>query len=209
MLGKCLSPGAVTKALDTLPKTLDETYNRILSQIDSEYLDDACRLLQWLVYSKRTMFLDELADVLTITLGPEPYFDVDSRLDNTRNVLTICSSFIQISAPEEASGCEEIRLAHSSVKDFLTSGRPTEMDQVHLSLFKQPAVHTAIAESCLAYLISINDSTQERAQITADFPLGEYPAEFWIKYAREGSISPTIQVLGLKLMRCKTSAYEN
>ena len=36
-LRKCLTTGHIKKALQQLPKTLDDTYNRILDQIDDEY----------------------------------------------------------------------------------------------------------------------------------------------------------------------------
>jgi hypothetical protein len=39
--------------LETLPKSLNETYDRILMSIDELYVEDARRILQWLVFSAR------------------------------------------------------------------------------------------------------------------------------------------------------------
>jgi hypothetical protein len=39
--------------LRTLPKTLNETYDRILMSIDEFYIEDTRRMLQWLAFSAR------------------------------------------------------------------------------------------------------------------------------------------------------------
>ena len=66
MLRKCLKVDALRKALKSLPKTLDETYARILQNIDEEYSQDAFRILQWLVYSARPLRIEEVVEVVAI-----------------------------------------------------------------------------------------------------------------------------------------------
>jgi hypothetical protein len=52
-LRKCLRVNTVMPMLRALPKTLYGTYDRILMSIDELYVEDARRVLQWLVFSAR------------------------------------------------------------------------------------------------------------------------------------------------------------
>jgi len=65
MLRRCL-PGRIRRALDDLPESLDETYERILFSIVEERWEYAQRLFQCLAVSFRPLCVDELAEVLAI-----------------------------------------------------------------------------------------------------------------------------------------------
>ena len=69
------------KALKSLPKTLYETYDRTLSNIDEEYRRDALRILQWLAFSFQTISLEEGVEVLATDpdADDEPLFDLGRR----------------------------------------------------------------------------------------------------------------------------------
>ncbi|KAF8524446.1 hypothetical protein JB92DRAFT_3093811 [Gautieria morchelliformis] len=51
-LGKCRTSAAVEAALQTLPRTLYETYDKILLNIQEEDRQSALKVLQWLAFSK-------------------------------------------------------------------------------------------------------------------------------------------------------------
>src|SRR6266852_3307532 len=79
-LRRCF-PGSIRRALNELPRTLDETYERILLGIDKEKWEYAHRLFQCLTVSCRPLLVEELAEVLALDLdtGTIPKFDVDQR----------------------------------------------------------------------------------------------------------------------------------
>ena len=58
-------------ALDTLPKTLDETYERILRNIPDHHQEKIHQILHFLCFSERPMLLGELAEVAAVTINPE------------------------------------------------------------------------------------------------------------------------------------------
>jgi hypothetical protein len=66
MLPNCVTLPALRKALESLPKTLDETYECILTNIDESYASDVRKLLQFLTFSPRAMSLTELVDMPAI-----------------------------------------------------------------------------------------------------------------------------------------------
>ena len=71
-LGKCRSPYELRKALQSLPKTLDDTYARILLNIDREDYQNALRILQWLAYSARPLQIEEITEVITVDIEGNP-----------------------------------------------------------------------------------------------------------------------------------------
>src|SRR2546421_1290710 len=113
-LQNCVTVAALKKALHTLPKTLPDTYDRILLQIDEEYQEIALKVLQWLAYSVRPLTLDEVAEALAVRIGTFT-IDPDDRLMDPRDILTVCSSLVTTTYDEKFN--ETIRLAHYSVKE--------------------------------------------------------------------------------------------
>jgi hypothetical protein len=65
--------------LDTLLKTLDSFYDRILINIHEQEQRLAALALQWLALSARPLSLSELAEAVTIGAADAPYFDLEER----------------------------------------------------------------------------------------------------------------------------------
>ncbi|KAG9661586.1 purine and uridine phosphorylase, partial [Aureobasidium melanogenum] len=82
---------------------------------------------------------------------------------------------------EEVRVREEIRLAHYSVKEYLTSGR-CQLDQFRLRL-GQATSATHIASVSLTYLLQLETDLPKEA-IISRFPLTLYSASQWMKFAR-------------------------
>lgn len=100
-LRKCLKLGALRKALNTLPETLDDTYARIIAKLDKDYEEDALKILQWLCNSKRPMRLDEMVELLAVDLVSGFRFRPEAKLLDPWDNLTICSTLIIVTAAGE------------------------------------------------------------------------------------------------------------
>ena len=116
-LRKCIKPSALRKVLASLPKTLDDTYERILCAIDDAHAEDALKILQWLAFSKRPLELQELAEATAITLEDIPKFDPEDRLRHPTDILAICSSLVSIS-PKSADS--SIRSSFPEISTLLS-----------------------------------------------------------------------------------------
>ncbi|KAH9177260.1 hypothetical protein EDB89DRAFT_2240059, partial [Lactarius sanguifluus] len=68
VLRYCL-PASIRQTLDQLPKTLDETYARVLSQIPQANQAQAHRMLQCLMVAVRPLRVEELAELLAFEFG--------------------------------------------------------------------------------------------------------------------------------------------
>ena len=71
-------------------------YDRILLGIDERDHDDAKTFLQWLSFAVRPLTLEELATTASVDLSAEngPEHKTDNELQDIKDVLKICSSFI-------------------------------------------------------------------------------------------------------------------
>jgi hypothetical protein len=80
----------VRQALDALPATLDETYTRILLDIEEMYHDHALTLLRWLAYARSPPTLGELVDAAVTDPIHESSIDAENRggLEDAFNILS-------------------------------------------------------------------------------------------------------------------------
>ena len=94
----CLSRHDVEEQLLDLPKGLYESYDQLINQIDERRHGDARKLLQWLAFSVRPLYLDELAEVVAVDFDSRdlPWFDCNRRYYDARDVIRVCSGFISI-----------------------------------------------------------------------------------------------------------------
>ncbi|KAL2040634.1 hypothetical protein N7G274_006613 [Stereocaulon virgatum] len=91
---KCVNLDILRKLLRNLPKTLKDTYQRILCSIDEECVDIALKTLQWLTFYARPMSLDEIAEIVAIDLTKDPKFDDARRLRRPEDVVSSAQALL-------------------------------------------------------------------------------------------------------------------
>jgi Ankyrin repeats (3 copies) len=197
-----------------LPNTLDGTYDRILCAIDKEYSQDAFRILQWLVYSARPLRIEEVVDVIAVDINDDPRFDLDRRLPDPRDILTICSSLVTttvetIKRPSGTIAGDYVRLAHFSVKEYLVSKRIQDGPAAQFSIQEIPA-NASIAEICVAYLLQFDEPDSLTDQTVKEFPLARYAARFWTQHAQIAAENQdAMHSLIMELLLSKAHGYIN
>ena len=206
-LRKCKTRAALLNALKTLPKTLDDTYARILNNIDEEDKQQARRALLWLAFSGRPLRIEEVAEAAVVDPQLSPPFDPEERLiDPCNNILEILGSLVTTSSMGVSSNVsddnlpsKELRLAHFSVREYLTSER-IQCSKVSSFGAKDVGAHTFITESCLQYIFHYDESDSKTTspKDLEDFPLLRYTCEFWythVKLIPLGSQKPIESVI--------------
>ena len=211
MLKHCLAP-SLRDQLNALPKSLDETYERVLYEIQSTGQGrHAHRLLQCITVAMRPLRVEELAEVLAFELnaaeGELPRYHPDWRWEDQEHaVLSACSSLITI---VNSDASRVIQFSHFSVKEYLTSERLSaasgDVSQYHVAM--EPA-HLILARSCLGALLNpdtsavkeYNKSSDEGGNQNSDkgipplhIPLLEYAATHWTSHAQVGNVSSCLK----------------
>lgn len=207
-LRKCKKATSVRKALTSLPKTLDDTYARILRNISEEYRDDARRALTWIAFSKRPLLLREVAEAAVF--GGDAGFDEEDRFQNPADVLEVLGSLVTCSLEDQSTpdpslddlekfSQDEGEILDSWNKTFLNRLPRAESVSVSLAhysvkeyLMSDRIIHSdfeisendanaIITESCLKYIHQYEISATKTAseEDLRYFPLLYYACEFW------------------------------
>jgi hypothetical protein len=184
----------VPENLQKLPKSLDETYERVLREIDESNRKDVYRLLQCLVVSVRPLHVEELAEVLAVDFDSDeeiPKLNPEWRWEDEEEALqAACSSLIAI---VDIDGSRVVQFSHFSVKEYLTSPRLAEssgdVSCYHISL--GPA-HVTLAKACIGVLLRLDDGISLDSTGTRS-PLAGYAAEHWVGHGQFENVSSRIQ----------------
>jgi hypothetical protein len=207
-LKRCKKSSTLLKALESLPKTLDDTYARILTNIEEGYQQEARRALIWLAFSQRPLCIEEVAEAAIVDAKLSPPFDLEERLhDPCNDILEILGSLVTISskivssnasgdisssvwnrAPDDPDGdllSDEVRLAHFSVKEYLLSDRIQSSSASKFGATSIEADHF-ISESSLLYILHYDESNSKTTspEDLEFFPLLQYACQFWYTHSK-------------------------
>ena len=182
-LRACKKVSAVRKAFAQLPKTLDETYARILRDIPESDRDEALSLFRWIALSNRPLTLQELAEAAVVR-PEDDCLDPEDRLCCAEDVLRICHSLVSVSTEglfilgQYSEHCNVVRFAHFSVLEYLTS------DMAGPFKISDKSSNTHITTCCFSYLLQ-TDQVKLSEQTLEDYPLLRYSAEYWFEHFRK------------------------
>ena len=177
-------PSSIRKALNELPTTLDETYERALDGIPKEKRQHAHRLFQCLVVAIRPLRVEELAEVFAIEFEADtgPSLREGWRPESPEHaVLSACSTLIAVI---EDKGSKIVQFSHFSVKEYLTSDRlrTSEMGNTRQYYTPLDVAHTILAQACLTVLLKLDEIVDKERVKT--FPLAFYAARHWVDHAK-------------------------
>lgn len=151
-----------------MPRTLDETYDRVIYTFDDQYFEEVRTALCWLAFSARPITVAELAEACSIRIGhnAEPSLE-DGGYEAIAGLLDVISPFVLLGEPREVAHREEpwphkyveastrpVRLAHFSVKEYLISSRLKDRESriSKYRLVKSYADRT-LSQMCCAYFL--------------------------------------------------------
>ncbi|KAK8245511.1 hypothetical protein IWZ00DRAFT_428803, partial [Phyllosticta capitalensis] len=198
-LEKCLDPFSLRAALQTLPRTLDETYSRILREIPDERRSSTIRILQFLSYCGTPFTIRAAVDAIAVNSERAPYFDEEDRMPDPKEIAAYCSSLVTVVSWTEWSDddydydpdtdyyeWEEtgLQLAHFSVKEYLTSSR---IDENFATGLTETVARASIAKICLSYCLGVTDGRSQYtdlAYLDWEFPFLRYATRYWRENAR-------------------------
>lgn len=170
---------SLRQALEDLPETLDETYNRVLRDIPKVNQKHAHRLLQCLTVAVRPLRVQELAEVLAVDFGEAgavPKLNEGWRCqweDQEQAVLSACSSLITVVNDHNS---RIVQFSHFSVLEFLTSDRlaTAKMDASRYHHIQLEPAHAIMARVCISVLLCFKHRIDE--ENIKKFPLAQYAA---------------------------------
>ncbi|KAJ6114674.1 hypothetical protein N7486_000452 [Penicillium sp. IBT 16267x] len=185
---------SMREALRNLPGTLREMYAKTLDQISAEDRPFVREALFWTSFAQDHLFASEMLtlEVLNevVVLDEEcTTLDEDMMLVPAQILLDICQGLIT----RDQSGY--VTLAHSSIKDFLTSDWIRSSRVSYFSMDPATA-NTIIMRKCLIYLCLDNfkDGYATKTEISRrwkKYPALRYATYMWPKYAAAAELGDT------------------
>lgn len=174
----CPSAAEILDQLQTLPATLDETYDRILKAIPQCYLNNVVTILRWLAFAQAPLSLEQLGEVVAFRSEPgtEPEFG-KAHTWSPNAVKTYCANLITLTNADNNTDSDRdrlhdfdrrqvIKLSHFSVKEYLmTSSSLVPFTLVHS--------HRILAESCITYLMRFDSLDLPTEDNVHQFPLAQ------------------------------------
>ncbi|KAK8208092.1 hypothetical protein IWZ01DRAFT_454504 [Phyllosticta capitalensis] len=201
-LNRCIIPSDIEKTLQTLPDTLDETYARILRGSPGKPNQTMIRILQFLIYSdKGSLSIKEAVDAIAVKLTGEHHFDPNDRPElPEEQIAAYYSSLVEIFDPVQLARQHGyrakpgllIRLAHFSVKEYLTS---TRLELYVRQDFEESVARASVAKVCLAYWLGATEILSSEGinpfdcDTTKWFPLAKIAISSFVKNAEKAGYS--------------------
>lgn len=195
---------AVNSALISMPSRLEELQHHTIISIQQQAGDDGAlsmKILSWIVYAKRPLFVDELRHGLALqSNGDEENlkeFDTDNLL-SSRSLVNVCAGLVTIDSIGHT-----LRLMHYTTHEYF--------DKARLHLFK--AAEVDISRACLTYLsyaFGIErgcDRISEEVFLSHLFP--EYASRHWFLHVISGLLPMDLDLIFLKvvaLFKCSDSS---
>ncbi|KAK5045892.1 hypothetical protein LTR84_008678 [Exophiala bonariae] len=181
-LKRCPSEDSIWAALESIPKSLEATYQETLEKIDDDNRDHLRKILMWLTYAYTPLSLAQVAAIVGY-----PFTD---------DVLRICTSLLVTIIDDESGENHEhagdkvdnekdyiIKLAHFSVKEFLVF-RQLEYEGLLWFRFSAASAHSSIARGSISYLVDPKNYLKSKRHVDTK-PLAKYAARFWPEHYKE------------------------
>lgn len=176
-----LSIRHVRNKLQTLPITLDGTYDEAMQRIqneDADRRDVALKTLAWVSYAFRSLSLKELQHAVAINPG-DTELDKELIMDGS-SITAVCAGLVIVDQRTSV-----VTLVHYTAKNYF--------EQIKSETF--PNFHASITMSCATYLTL--DALKDASiwDILRTFPLAGYAAQYMADHARqnpEEALEPTI-----------------
>ncbi|KAJ5288755.1 hypothetical protein N7478_001785 [Penicillium angulare] len=182
---------AIRHALDDLPSTLSETFDRILRKFDSNLARSYQKMiLEIIVAARYPLTPDELREALSVVPG-ETTWEPSKQVNDIFNILTCCGSLLTIDEEQNT-----IRLVHSSVRQFLI-----ESESVDTSRFTLKEARKRISDIVITYLNYNIFETQLSTRVTPNIQVDSAPAKILGSNFEVPNVVRELAVSLLKLRR--------
>ena len=118
LLNRLKTPKDIRDALDNLPRTLFETYDRMLEYLEEESsIELASKAFHWVVHSGRPLTLEEVVEALALDEN-EKRLDLNVTFADPRDLLRVSSSLLyEADSVEEDSEEQDSEEEDSEMED--------------------------------------------------------------------------------------------
>jgi hypothetical protein len=188
LLSTAHSKQDIFKALDELPKGIDETYDEIMHRIKNQPAKEAelaKRILGWITYAKEPLTTKQLQQALSITLdSTHPDEDAET---HEQILISACLGIVTVDSKSNL-----IRLVHYTTQEYIERIRETQF----------PEAQAIIAKTCLTCLgfDMFTESDDNLYKRSDNYIFYHYTFGFWAEHVNDMGKQPDVQELALRFL---------
>ncbi|TFK24828.1 ankyrin [Coprinopsis marcescibilis] len=181
-LRDCLTINDLRESLERLPDGMEDMYGETIRRIELQprrHVELAKRALTWLLYSHRSLSMEELQ--YAVSICPKSYEYDPERIVHKDALISLCCGLVTVNEDNQS-----VRLVHYTAKDCL-----------RVTLLKDdPNPHALIACTCAALLLQygFHDQkilyTDELEIAFKAHPLLEYSYDNWVSHMQASDPVP-------------------
>ncbi|KAE8442960.1 hypothetical protein EG329_002498 [Mollisiaceae sp. DMI_Dod_QoI] len=139
----------IIQVLDNLPRSLSETYDRLLGRIEGLHRATMIeRMFKWLVCARQPLHVDELREAVAFTLD-DVEWDPNKIVTDLNRLVRACSNLVTVDTETHV-----VQLAHYTVEQYLLGPETTKYH------FTPQEADIMAGEFCIAYLSFSNFETR-------------------------------------------------
>ncbi|CUS12034.1 unnamed protein product, partial [Tuber aestivum] len=192
ILEGCITPNAVRAALRELPRDLDSIYLRILDTIPERQRQYVRRAMNWLAFSAEPLTLGQLAEAIVIEYDVNKYGEDPETLFDPESLMSICPSLISFEEVRDdkyfSLESRRLRLAHSSVKEYLISERIAQGPCAYYHISEDKA-NLLMGHACLSRILQHSAQGIILEKKIEETSFLYHSARYWFRYI--GAIEDT------------------
>ena len=137
------------ESIESLPSTVEESYEKILERVSYKARDTVYQILQIVVGARRPLTVDEMAVALSVITKPH-LESIDRNIDKDRlerNIRQWCGLFVYINH-------SKVYLIHQTAKEFLLKNSPATVTNLPKwkHCFSMESVDLSMTITCVRYL---------------------------------------------------------
>ncbi|CUS15252.1 unnamed protein product, partial [Tuber aestivum] len=187
ILEESMTPKSVRDAMKELPGDLDSVYARILDIIPKRQKEFIQRAMHWLAFSAAPLTLGQLAEAVAINYDVTKYGEDSETFFDMRSLMSICPSLISFEdARDDESSSQEnrrLRLAHFSVKEYLTSDRAAQGPSCYYHISEDKA-NLLMGHACLSRILRHSAHGTIPGEEVKETSFLYHSARYWFVYTR-------------------------
>jgi len=135
---------SIRKVLQNLPRNLGETYDRLLTRIDSaEQREYVKRMFMWIICARRPLEIEELREAIAFTIEDD-HFDYTKIPNDLNRLARACGNLIVIDENENS-----VQIAHYTVEQHLLKEDECKPPLLH---FTRAQANIEVGKVCVGYL---------------------------------------------------------
>ncbi|KAL6717911.1 hypothetical protein ACLMJK_003996 [Lecanora helva] len=161
----------------TVATEIDKSYCFQLGFIQDKYVAIARKAFQWLSFSQRPLYVEEVAEAAIID-SPGSLNNNQARFTNPYDIIDVCPTLISTFPTTKAEEYREhLNFTYHTFKDFLMYD--TEVHNAGRFFFSEFSAQKTISHDCLSYLLAWKELKGGRSDEHSQLPLLDYAATHW------------------------------